>query len=215
MVTTRTHYRGKTDGERRTERRDRLLDAALEVFGQQGYSAGTVDLICKTARVSPRHFYEHFEGRDDLLTVLSDRVMAEALQASQDALDRAPDNLEARISMAVEAFLHTFLDDPSRATVAILEVNPVGGSGDRGQHSRQAFARFIAAEAERSGVITDPTIAEIVITGLVGAANTVCSDWLRAPPENRPDRNDLTYAITRLFLAASEIPPRPSTEGPS
>src|ERR1700676_2886142 len=60
-------YRGVSPSERRAQRRDRLLQAGLEVFGTNGYAASSIRAICAEASLNSRYFYESFSGREELL----------------------------------------------------------------------------------------------------------------------------------------------------
>lgn len=51
----------------RKESRQRILDAALEVFAKQGYHSSTVDAIAKTAGISKGLLYNYFKSKDDVL----------------------------------------------------------------------------------------------------------------------------------------------------
>ena len=46
--------------------RTRLLDAAMQVIRAQGYSATTVDDICRGAGLSKGAFFHHFKSKEDL-----------------------------------------------------------------------------------------------------------------------------------------------------
>src|SRR5215813_5657828 len=46
--------------------RTRLLDAAMQVIREQGYSATTVDDICRAAGVTKGAFFHHFKSKEDL-----------------------------------------------------------------------------------------------------------------------------------------------------
>jgi len=48
------------------ETRTRLLDAALYLIRAQGYSATTIDDICRRAALSKGAFFHHFKSKDDL-----------------------------------------------------------------------------------------------------------------------------------------------------
>jgi len=50
----------------RGEARERLLDAALSVIRQQGYSATTVDDLCRAAEVTKGAFFHHFDSKEAL-----------------------------------------------------------------------------------------------------------------------------------------------------
>ena len=44
-------------------RRERLLEAATEVFAERGYEGARVEQIADVAQVSPGLLYRHFEGK--------------------------------------------------------------------------------------------------------------------------------------------------------
>src|SRR5687767_13409420 len=86
--------RGRTLAERRSERRDAMLAAGLELFGTKGYAATTVEEVCRRAYVSSRNFYEEFENRLDLLVAVGEQIIAGAFVAWTDI--GQPMNLGAR-----------------------------------------------------------------------------------------------------------------------
>ncbi len=46
--------------------RTRLLDAALRVFREKGYTATTVEDLCHAAGVTKGSFFHHFESKEAL-----------------------------------------------------------------------------------------------------------------------------------------------------
>lgn len=90
MNTTTT--RSRTQGDARI----RLLDAAMQVIRAQGYSATTVDDICRAAGVTKGAFFHHFKSKEDLAVAAAAHFsqMAERLfgtapyREAADPLDR-------------------------------------------------------------------------------------------------------------------------------
>ena len=83
-------YAGLSPELRRRERRNRLLDSGLAVFGTAGYAAATIPGLCAHASVTTRHFYEEFESREALLLAVYDEVIASTERAVGSALAAAP-----------------------------------------------------------------------------------------------------------------------------
>lgn len=50
----------------RGDARTRLLEAARDVIRAQGFSATTVDQLCRTAGVTKGAFFHHFKSKDDI-----------------------------------------------------------------------------------------------------------------------------------------------------
>jgi AcrR family transcriptional regulator len=59
-----------TQGERRAETRERLLDAAAELFAQRGIEGSSVDAIAERAERTSGAIYDHFGGKPGLLFAL-------------------------------------------------------------------------------------------------------------------------------------------------
>jgi AcrR family transcriptional regulator len=63
----------------RSGARDRLIAAAERLFYAEGIRAVGVDRLCAEAGVSKRSLYQHFAGKDDVVTVMLQAKAAEAL----------------------------------------------------------------------------------------------------------------------------------------
>lgn len=60
-------YRGADADERRAQRRDQLIAAAVQVYGERGYQNATVKAVCEAAGLTERYFYESFANSEALL----------------------------------------------------------------------------------------------------------------------------------------------------
>ncbi|MFJ8630481.1 TetR/AcrR family transcriptional regulator [Streptomyces sp. NPDC093568] len=70
--------------------RDRLLDAAGELFYREGVSIG-VEALCRTAGVSKRSMYQLFTSKDEVLAAsLARQLPAYEAQLAPDTQDAAP-----------------------------------------------------------------------------------------------------------------------------
>jgi AcrR family transcriptional regulator len=123
MATTRRSgiYGGIPADERRAERRERLLDAGLDLLGTEGWQATTVRGMCERARLNPRYFYESFSGLDELLVAVFDRVAEQAVEAVVAAIERTPEDPGATARAAIGGFVRLLTDDPRKGRVAIVE----------------------------------------------------------------------------------------------
>ena len=74
-ATARTrHYGGHSTEERRLARRERLIEAAIRVYGKVGYRNATVKAVCEAAELTERYFYESFANSEALLIAAFDAV---------------------------------------------------------------------------------------------------------------------------------------------
>jgi len=72
---TQRRYRGSSVEERRAQRREQLLRAAIQVYGEQGYRNATVKAVCEAAGLTERYFYESFSNSEELLVASFQAVM--------------------------------------------------------------------------------------------------------------------------------------------
>lgn len=61
-----------TQGERRADTRQRLLDAAAELFAERGIEGSSVDAIAERAERTSGAVYDHFGGKEGVLFALLD-----------------------------------------------------------------------------------------------------------------------------------------------
>lgn len=73
-------------GARGQRTQQRILDAALEVFGEAGYHQCSIDAIANRAGCSRAAFYQYFSSREDVFRQLTGQV-ARQLNASTEALE--------------------------------------------------------------------------------------------------------------------------------
>ncbi len=137
MRTRSRTYAGRSAEQRTAQRRRRLVDAAMEIWGDQGWAAVTMRGVCARAGLIDRYFYESFADREALLAAVWDQVfeetMALLLEAIADKGDQHPiDQLRA----AIAAFVHHVAGDARRARIAFGEH---AGSPTLEQRRRQAL----------------------------------------------------------------------------
>ena len=100
MIETRP-YAGVGAADRLAARRDRLLEAGLDLL------AGTVDppdltvrAICRHAGLATRYFYESFAEKDQFIAAVFDWVVAGLAVTTQAAVSAAPAGGQTRAGMA-------------------------------------------------------------------------------------------------------------------
>jgi len=79
--------------ESQLQTRERLLDAALEVFSRRGYSAASVDEIAAEAGFSKGAVYSNFSSKEDLFLALIDRRFAADVQGYPGIISFIKDGL--------------------------------------------------------------------------------------------------------------------------
>lgn len=113
-------YGGQSAEARRKERRDRLIDAALDAASDNAWRTMTVDKLCAAAGLNKRYFYESFTDLDAVAAAAVDDIAAQVSVATVTAVTSVLDEpLERQAAVAVDALVRTLVEDPRRARVLL------------------------------------------------------------------------------------------------
>jgi AcrR family transcriptional regulator len=200
-------YRGVSEEQRRAERRARLVEAGVRVYGGEGYHAATVKAVCAEAGLTERYFYESFANREALLLAAYAMVTGELRERIVAALLRAAPTPEAVTRAALAEFFTTIRDDPARARLLLIEVLGVSAAVDRAYHDAlREFQGLVQAANQlvRPDAPDDGLDGELLAAALVGAVVQLAHHWVvsgHAKPLQAVI--DTSYAI---FIAVARRP---------
>jgi len=92
---------------RRPEKTERILEAAGQLFREQGYGAVSMDQIAREAGVSKATVYAHFESKERLFAVMVQTACAAYAEGIVPRVTELDDPREAldRIARSIESFL--------------------------------------------------------------------------------------------------------------
>jgi AcrR family transcriptional regulator len=108
------------------QRREQLIDAALSVILEQGYSGVSIEAVARTAGVTRPVVYDHFPNLGRLLHALVERVERYALEQLAQVVPDQPGDLApaALLVGGVRRFLQAVAERP--ATWRIILLPPEG-----------------------------------------------------------------------------------------
>lgn len=198
----RRGYGGRSADELSAERRQRLLDTALELFGTQGYAATPTEKLCAAAKVTTRHFYEHFKDREALLLTIFEETMAATRERVINTLLAADLPPAERFLAALDAFLDAQLDDPRRARLTTSEVLGVSARVEAGRNAViNGFAQVIESYADLLAANGELPARNyrVLAFGMVGAMHELQLAWLN--PDNQLEIDDLKSELRFLLHA--------------
>ena len=120
-------YGGVSAAERQAQRRERLIEAGLDVFGRMGYSETTMRMICSQARLTDRYFYEQFTDCDEVYKVVHQRLSADVMkQIAVAASSVSGDDPIAMVKAGLTAFYTFIKEDPRRAQILLIDAVTTG-----------------------------------------------------------------------------------------
>ncbi|MGB3475185.1 MAG: TetR/AcrR family transcriptional regulator [Mycobacterium sp.] len=107
--------------DRAKETRQRVLDAAAQVFSERGYSAST-NRIAEYAELSIGSLYQYFPNKDAILRALMDQhVEAGMALLVRRTADGLPDRLEDTLRIFVRSAIDNHREDPGLHRVLFEE----------------------------------------------------------------------------------------------
>ncbi|MEU2348648.1 TetR/AcrR family transcriptional regulator [Modestobacter sp. NPDC049651] len=152
--------------------RERLLDAAGELFYESGIAATGVDAVLARAHVAPATLYAHFAGKDGLVAAYLEHRFRRWQQVWDEVLAARTDPVERLLSVfdAVSAFRATQAAGRGCGFLAAATELPPGHPGRQWLQADSRLLvdrlRALAAEAGDS----DPAgTADVLLAGYDGA----------------------------------------------
>jgi AcrR family transcriptional regulator len=182
----------------RPDARERLRQAALDLFTEQGFAATTVPAITARAGLTTRTFFRHFADKREVLfadetelPAYAARVMAEAPPGAE------PLTVMVAGLRAVAAARFEGRRPAVRTWRAIVDSDP--GLRERGLQKRAALAQVIRDGFASRGL--DAARAELLAETAVTLMYVSVGQWL-ARDDDRPltDVIDATLATLRADL---------------
>lgn len=94
-----------TRSEKKAKTRRSLIDAALRLSAERGFSGLSLREVAREAGIAPTAFYRHFRDMDDLSLALVDEVGLSLRQLMRQARQRFVDRGRSVVRVSVEAFM--------------------------------------------------------------------------------------------------------------
>jgi AcrR family transcriptional regulator len=202
VETSRT-YRGITPAARQAERRERLMEAGLDLFGTVGYARTSVRTLSAAAALNSRYFYESFGSREDLLYAVYQRIVTDIFTRAAAATARET-ALEAQARAGLRAAWTAATEDRRKARVVAIEVVGVSERLERlRQETRQALAQLTADNAMSLAGQGVELRLDPVLTArfLMGGVVEVLLEWINGDLDASAD--EVVEHFTALFTAVA------------
>ena len=185
-------------GPRGLRTHQRILDAALEAFGESGYDRTTLDRIAELAGCSRVTIYQYASGKDDLFRRLATQAAAQMWAAFEALDDVTPDasghasllacisrlaDIEARYEPIIRAFEAAAETDRSLA----------GGAASITRRARRRSSKPGSSATDLPPRLLDPTV-ELLNTGVISALSRMSILRAAAPEHYGRERVDAALA---------------------
>ena len=160
--------------------RERLLDAAEQVFAYKGYYEAAVDEIVQRSNTSKGSVYFHFPSKESLFLAVVDHLGNRLIRRVEHGIAHVTDPRE-RLEMALTTTLETLTRHKTLASLLLSKGFGMGPSFV--QKRREVFARFAdqikalldqALPQERAASLN----TDVIAYAWLGAVSEVVVKWL-------------------------------------
>ncbi|MCY3573121.1 MAG: TetR/AcrR family transcriptional regulator [Chloroflexi bacterium] len=185
--------------EKRPPTRERILDAALNIFSAKGFHDTKLDEIVAEGSVSKGSIYFHFPNKEKLFIALVDQFADLIERRAKEAIAQEAPGMQ-RVRAALEAVLETFGKYRRPAKLLLVQAVGLGSVFERKRlEVNDRFAQLIQIyldEAIADGSIA-PVNSHIVAHAWMGAIYNVVIQWVYT---GEPSQEDIMDALLPLLL---------------
>lgn len=210
-------WQGQTPDAREADRRERLVEAGLDLVGHHGVAALTMRAACREAAVGPRYFYDLFATREELLEAVYDeavgRIRGRILEAIVTV--NAEDGMAAAMLAGFDTAVTVVEEDPRIGRVLFRESAADDTLRPRSQAAMPDFLLTVLDEIapERAEELRAPANAWTMlgISAAIFALFLAWSEGMRHTSREDFVRHCASFAVDYLGLGI-ELP-RPKKSG--
>jgi AcrR family transcriptional regulator len=148
--------------ERAAERREAIIEAAMDEFIARGFAATRLDDVASRAGVAKGTIYLHFKDKEALF----EELIRTAIVPLVNRLAAGPPSFEGSVRDMVEGFVRTFIHEVTTT-------------------QRGDIVRLIIAEGPRFPEIADFYYREVVSKGLAGMRGAIALGIARGEIRNK------------------------------
>ncbi len=163
-----------------TSTRERILNAAMEVFATRGYHGTVVDAIVAASRTSKGAFYHYFPSKQAIFLALMNDL-ASVVEHGVEAVIASEQGGLAKVEAALRVVLETAAARRDLVRILLIEAVGLGPTleGKRLEIHRR-FAHLIQRHLDGAAADGDipPQDTAMAAQAWIGALNEVITQWL-------------------------------------
>jgi AcrR family transcriptional regulator len=178
--------------------RERIINAALDLFSQKGFHSTTVDEIAERAGVGKGTFYRNFANKEALFNELIQSRLEDLENRAQDVLD-GDDDVFTMITKYLHVYFEFFDQNQSLYRLIVHEQLDVKNQV-QDLHVKRIMRRIPALklkiyEATQQGMLKEVDF-QTVFYGVMGFIHGVIQKWLA---------HDCSYSLVNELPTVTEV----------
>jgi TetR/AcrR family fatty acid metabolism transcriptional regulator len=197
-----------TSPTRRTDKRTRITEAAIEVFAERGFSQARVSDVARRAGVADGTIYLYFKSKDDLLLSVFEEKMDFMLEGLREALVGCDDPPEQ-----IRRFTRFHFEQvrTNRAAAEVLQLELRMSRKFLKEYrpeklwSYLGMFRSILLEGQRRGVFRGDVDPFIAMWSFFGAMDELGVQWVLARNSSRFPLDEAAEQVAEIFLRGMAV----------
>ncbi len=195
--------------KRNPERELRILEAALELFGEKGFESTTVSALCEAAEVSEATLYEYFDSKEHVLFSIAELYTRREMERVSAVRDFIHDPRE-KLRVVIQAFLEFYERNRLYASVALLtlKANRNFTKSPAYEVVREATRPIIEAfdEGVEAGLFRSELEGPLVRNMVLGFIEHLATQWLVVGrPETICQYRDTIYEMVLRAIVSPDL----------
>jgi len=189
-----------------TATRDRILDAAVDVFARKGYHGAGVEDIVAASGTSKGAFYHYFASKQAIFLMLMDDLAGVIEQGVESAIS-AEQGAMAKVEAALRVVVETAAEQRDLAKILLVEAVGLGPEfEERRLEIHRRFGAVIRRHLDRAVAEGDipPQDTSLAALAWFGALNEIITQWLLS---GRGDFTARLPELRTLLLRSIGAPP--------
>lgn len=190
----------KTGEERKVERRRKLMRAAVELYGKQGFRNVSVKSVCTTAGLSERYLYESFENGEDLLRQCFTQVTTDLFRKLDNKINATKGKPATKLTAALRVYLEFIKRNPSSARLFLFDIANISPETEA-LHSKNLdeFGTRLVDVLGVSHLLEEGRLSPLFIKGVIGGGLHVARAWVAG--HYKEDIDDVVWVFMQLYLS--------------
>lgn len=175
-------FKGLSLAERKQVRREKLIEAGIEVYGKQGFFSVTVKDVCNEAKLTERYFYESFKKSEHLFQSIFLQLIEQLENTVMQAILAAAPDLNLMVRSGLTALFELLKNDPRMARIIYVDAmlvqelhNQATIQESMGRFDRmiQSFVMLMIPHLQKSS-----QEMSLMATGLNGYVTQIAIRWV-------------------------------------
>jgi len=186
---------------RENDKYQRILEAAIKVFAEQGFFQSTIAQIAKEAGVADGTIYLYFKNKDDILVQFFNYKAKQVFDGFREEVNRA-ENAVDKLRNLVRRHLAEFQRDRNMAILYQFETHQSSRLAEEQIKEMSNMYLDIVAEimeqGQQEGLIRKNLYLSLVKRFILGAVDEVINTWIHSGGEY--DLVSMADPLVDLFI---------------